>query len=459
MIGPGGIHVPGKRVGNRNVLNPSAAQRGPAPAPTPTPSLSATIETDRQKAKATARRLNIPFVDPLNANIEPEALALLDPDVAKRRSVLPIRVVGDVLLVAMAVPGERIAVKGLELLTGCKIRPAAAPKASIVQVLQTVYTTDSPQVVAPSEETSMSGETASVPAERGAFSISVISNKGGVGKTHFSVNLACSLSDTGAKVLLIDADLGSADISNKLAIFPDHHLMDFLEKDKEMQDLVFPTEFGFDLICGTYGEFKLANLYYAQKVKFIKHFKRIAAGYDFAVFDLGAGIARTVLDFALGVDATVIVTTPQDLISGYACAKASFSRYKELEEKLEEKLTGYVPNFSFSPMIVINQTQDTEQGAKLYDSICKTADKSINVNEGRFFLRPEYLGAIPFDKETLRKVELTRKPLLRHFPYAKVSQAIRHMARRFHESDSPYDPRVKYGHTLRRFQAILTQKI
>jgi flagellar biosynthesis protein FlhG len=226
-----------------------------------------------------------------------------------------------------------------------------------------------------------------------------------------------------------------------------------------MQDLVFPSRFGFDLICGTYGEFKLANLYYAQKVKFIKHFRKIADAYDFAVFDLGAGIARTVLDFALGADATVIVTTPQDLISGYACAKAGFSRHKELEERLEEKLRNYTPVFAFSPMMVINQVKDPAQGRKLYDSICKTANKSVNASEGRFSIRPEYLGAIPYDKETLRKVERMRRPVLRDYPYVKVSQSIRHMSRRFCDPEASYDPRVKYRHAFRRFHAILTTKI
>jgi len=403
--------------------------------------------------------LNIPFIDPSNAEVEPEALALLDAQVAKRRGVLPIRIVDDVLLVAMAAPEERIAVKSLELLTGCKIRPAAAPRKAIDEALKKAYDNGNGNGARPSRSQSKKADTKESPGETGAFSISVISNKGGVGKTHFSINMACALADTGAKVLLIDADLGSADISNKLGIFPDHHLMDFLEKDKEMTDLVFPCEFGFDLICGTYGEFKLANLYYAQKVKFIKHFQKIAEDYDFAVFDLGAGIARTVLDFALGADATIIVTTPQDLISGYACAKAGFSRYKELEEKLEGKLNDYQPTLTFSPMMVMNQTKDLEQGVKLYDSICKTADKSINGNEGRFSIKPEYLGAIPFDKETLRKVEQSRKPVFRDFPYVKVSQSIRHMAKRFHDTDTAYDPRVKYRHAFRRFRAILTQKM
>ncbi|MBW2108358.1 MAG: AAA family ATPase [Deltaproteobacteria bacterium] len=412
-------------------------------------------EREAQQARATAQRLNIPFVDPLSASIEPDALALLDPDVAERRQVVPIRLVNDVLLVAMASPDEQIAVKSLELLTGHKIRPAAAPRSSIAAALHAAYNKPARRVC-PKDRTEV--HTAEEPGKKRAFNISVISNKGGVGKTHFSINLAYALGKTGARVLLIDADLGSADISNKLGMFPETHLMDFLQKNRNMEDLVVATDFGFDLICGTYGEFKLANLYYAQKVKFINHFKRIAENYDYAVLDLGAGIARTVLDFALGTDRTVIVTTPQDLISGYACAKASFSRFKELEEKLEGRLSGYRARLIYSPMLVLNQVADMAQGEKLFHTISKTADENININEGRFTLRPEYLGAIPYDKESLRNTEAKKKPLLASFPYIKASQCIVHMSKKFCNPEDPYDPSVKFRHSFRRFMAILSQK-
>jgi len=415
-------------------------------------------EADAEQAKAIAKRLNIPFVDPLSANIEPAALALLDADVAKRRQVVPIRLVNDILLVAMATPEERIAVRSLELLTGHKIRPAAAPRSSISAALQEVY--KRPAAGAPTKATAPPGAKEPVQKdEKSAFTISVISNKGGVGKTHCSVNMAYALAKTGAKVLLIDADLGSADISNKIGIFPEHHLMDFLQKDKEMRDLVIPTKYGFDLICGTYGEFRLANLNHAQKVKFIKHFKMVSAGYDFAVFDLGAGIARTVLDFALGADRTVIVTTPQDLISGYACAKASFVRFKEIEEKLEDKMPGYAPNLTYTPLVIINQVNDMAHGVKLFDAIYKTAEENINANNGRFAIKPKYLGAIPYDKENVRTTEDKKKPLLANAPYIKASQCIMHMAKQFHDPDKPYDPKVRFKHPLKRFMAILSQKI
>jgi len=411
-------------------------------------------DTETQRAKATAKKLNIPFVDPLSASIEPAALALLDRDVAERRQVVPIRLVNDILLVAMASPEEQIAVRSLELLTGHKIHPAAAPRSAISPALDAAYR-NWPKKEA--NNSAPAAKTAQEEEKKRAFNISVISNKGGVGKTHFSINLAYVLANTGAKALLIDADLGNADISNKLGIFPENHLLAFLQKNQQMEDLVTKTKFGFDLICGTYGEFKLANLYYAQKVKFIKHFKRVAEGYDYAVLDLGAGINRTVLDFALGADRTVIVTTPQDLISGYACAKASFFRFKELEESLEAKLPNYQPRLTFSPSLVLNQVTDMAQGAKLFTTIYKTADENININEGRFAIKPQYLGAIPYDKESLRSTEDNKKPLLARFPYIKASQCIKHMSTKFCNPDDPYNPDVKFKHSFRRFMAILSQ--
>ncbi len=418
------------------------------------------LDTETQIAKATAKKMKIPFVDPLCTHIEPAAVALVDRDIAFRRQALPIRLVNDILVVAMATPEQPIAIRSLELLTGYKIRPAAAPRSSIATALQEVYSQ-------PAKHASKSGQGAFMTTqieqpqedEIRALTVSIISNKGGVGKTHLSINLAQALANTGARVLLIDADLGNADISNKLGIFPEHHLLDFLEKNQQMQDLIVSTRFNFDLICGTYGEFKLANLNYAQKMKFIKHFQKISQDYDFAIFDLGAGIARTVLDFALGADRTVIITTPQDVISGYACAKAVFFRFKEIEERLEGRLSEYTPQWTFSPMLVINQVSNLEQGFKLYDTIEKTADKNINANEDRFCIKPEYLGAIPYDRESLRITEEKKRPLLLDFPYIKASQCIQHMTTKFSNPENPYDPRVNFRHPFKRFVAILSQKI
>jgi flagellar biosynthesis protein FlhG len=381
---------------------------------------------------------------------------------ALRRQTLPIRVVDNFLLVAMMTPEEPVAIKSLELLTGFKVRPAVAPKNSLTIALKKYYGDgygEKPGVkvrkpkIAPKTIAKINKGDKSA-----ARTISVISNKGGVGKTHFSINLAYCLAKKGANVLLIDADLGNADVSNKLGIFPKCHLMDFLEKNKSMDELLFRTQYGFDLIASSYGEFKLANLYYAQKVKFINHFRKISQRYDFAIFDLGAGISRMVMDFALAADHTIIVTTPQDFISGYACTKAGFSRFKEIEERLEEKLSNYEPQWIFSPMLVINQVSNLRQGFKLFETLAKTANEKINSRESKFRIKPDYLGAIPYERVALRAAEVKKRPLLVVAPRIKASQSIQHISSRFCYPEATYDPKVKFKHPLSRFAAILSQK-
>ena len=419
-------------------------------------------ENDTKIAKKKAQRLKVPFVDPLREAIEPSALSLLAPEMAVRRQALPIRVIDNFLLVAMMTPEEPVAIKSLELLTGFRVRPAAAPQNSLSIALKRYYGNGyggalgvknhqlktTPKTIARTTKGDRSGP----------CTISVISNKGGVGKTHISINMAYCLAKKAAKVLLIDADLGNADVSNKLGMYPKCHLMDFLENKKNMDELLFRTKYGFDLIASSYGEFKLANLYYAQKVKFIKHFRKISQRYEFAIFDLGAGISRMVMDFALAADHTIIVTTPQDFISGYACTKAGFSRFKEIEERLEERLSSYQPQLIFAPMLVINQVNNLHQGFKLFNTLEKAANEKINSRESKFRIKPEYLGAITYERNALRAAEAKKRPLLLAAPRTKAARSIQHMSTRFFYPEATYNPKVRFKQPLARFAAILSQK-
>lgn len=424
--------------------------------------MPAQTNSDTKIAKKKAQSQKIPFVDPLRATIEPSALSLLPPEMAIRRRALPIRVVEDYLLVAMITPEEPVAIKSLEILTGFKVRPALAPKNSLLKALKKYYGNGyaaAPRVKnrQPGAKQKPIAKTVTV-SPGGPCTISVISNKGGVGKTHVAINMAYCLAKKGGRVLLIDADLGNADVSNKLGIFPKTHLIDFLENRKKMDELICQTKYGFDFIASSYGEFKLANLYYVQKIKFINHFKKISQGYEFAIFDLGAGISRMVMDFALAAVNTIVVTTPQDFISGYACTKAAFSRYKDIEERLEKKLSNYESQRIFSPILLINQVSNLRQGFKLFDTFRNAANEKINSREDKFRIKPEYLGAIPYERVALRAAETKKKPLLRIAPRAGAAQSIRHMSTRFLQPDATYNPRVKFKKSLARFAAILSQK-
>jgi flagellar biosynthesis protein FlhG len=421
--------------------------------------LSSKRDNEIKVAQAFAEKLRVPFVDPLRAHIEPAAAAKLDPDIAFELQSIPVRLINNTLLVAMAAPDDIAKITTLKLMTACKIHPAAASQTSISAALQTVYGMSGKNALSNHQIASMKAQFKTpLEQEKRAFTISIISNKGGVGKTHFSINTAYALAKTGAKVLLIDADFGNADISNKLGIFAKQNLQDFLRKNLKIHEIVVRTGFHFDLICSKFGDFKLANLNYSQKIKFLKHFKSMSRGYDFVVFDLGAGISRTVIDFALAAERTVIVTTPQDIISGYACAKASFFRFKEIEQRLEARLTDYRPHCRYAPLLVVNQVNHLEEGTRLYHRVNKTANENININESRFRIDFEYLGAIPYDRKSLHTAERKKRPLLLDAPYVKASQSIQHISNKFLHPEDPYNPKIKFRFPYRRFVGILAQK-
>ena len=277
-----------------------------------------------------------------------------------------------------------------------------------------------------------------------------------MGKTHISTNLAKILSDHGRKVLLIDADLGNADISNKLAMFPEHTLMDFLEGEISLKEIIMPTALGFDLIGGSSGEFRLANINYVQRSKFIRNFNKISQDYDVTIFDLSAGIGSAVMDFALATDEVVVVTTPQDIIAGYACIKASFQHFKSIEDKLMSKVEDYEPRRVYVPWVVMNQVTTLKQGIFLYNRICQTADERVNNAEDLFAVKPAYLGGVLYDRELFRKAEQNRQPLSGLFPRSKPAQCLEFLGRNImtRPSEREYRSQVRGG--IKRFAAIFS---
>ena len=109
-------------------------------------------------------------------------------------------------------------------------------------------------------------------------------------------------------------------------------------------------------------------------------------------------------------------------------------------------------------MVVINQVSNLRQGLKLFKIFKKAANEKINSREGKFRIKPKYLGAIPYERVALRAAEVKKKPLLVTAPRIKASQSIQHISTRFFYPEATYDPKVKFKHPLSRFAAILSQK-
>lgn len=391
-----------------------------------------------------ARKSGMPYIDISREAPDPRCLRLLKQVFARDFTSLPIRFLGDGVLVAISDPDHKDLISTLSNHMGRKVYPALADGEAIKKAIDIHYP-NGREV----------GELKEKGASRVSRTISIISNKGGVGKTHVAMNLARVLSGYRKKVLLIDADLGNADISNKLALFPEYTLYDFLLGDVELENMIEKTSLGFDLIAGSSGEFKLANINYIQRSKFIRSFRKISGNYDFTIFDLSAGITTTVLDFALASDEILIITTPQDIIAGYACIKASFQQFKSIEEKLMEKVEFYKPNKVYRPWVVMNQIINLNQGIFIFNRICQTADERINNLESLFTVKPEYLGGVLFDKDTIRAAESQRKPFTIVNPKSKPSQCLEYLGKVVIEPPElrTYNQELKGG--LSRFAMIL----
>ncbi len=285
--------------------------------------------------------------------------------------------------------------------------------------------------------------------------LSVISNKGGVGKTTVSIELAHQFARVGLKTLLFDLDLGNADVSNKLKLFPEHTLYDFFNKEKELEELVVRTDYGFHFIPGECGEFKLANMTWSQKQRFFRYIQKIAFQYDLILFDLGAGITRHVIDFALMADDSCIVTTPNDIISGYAAAKAAFMRFIEINSKISKDSAEEVGEFIYAPWFILNQVNNQRHGTSLYQSLSKTIDEHVNQNS-IFKLNPEFLGSVISDRALLTDTYAKREIIGLKHPNSELASNYRQLTHQYLGSNQQdATPKPPRGSGLMRFVRML----
>lgn len=156
--------------------------------------------------------------------------------------------------------------------------------------------------------------------------------KGGTGKTSISASIAISLASLDRSVVLVDGDLGGANMHTCLGMTQAEVNLGqfFLNKQTELAELLIPTPVkNLRLISGAGGILGLANPKYSQKLKFINRMRKLDA--DFVILDLGAGTTYDILDLFLAADMGIVVSAPDpfSLQNGFNFLKAS--TYRKLE--------------------------------------------------------------------------------------------------------------------------------
>lgn len=161
--------------------------------------------------------------------------------------------------------------------------------------------------------------------------IVITSGKGGVGKSTLALNIALSMCSMGKKVILMDADLGMANIDIMLGLVPQYNLYHMMLERKSLKDIIISGPDGLSIIPGGSGISELANLKEEQLRHILVELGKLDGEYDYMIIDTGAGISNNVISFVLASDDVIVITTPEptSLTDAYGIVKiASRDNYK-----------------------------------------------------------------------------------------------------------------------------------
>lgn len=165
--------------------------------------------------------------------------------------------------------------------------------------------------------------------------ISIASGKGGVGKSFFSSNLAMSLQAKGKKVLLVDADLGGANLHDFVGLkVPGVGLYNFLKENATLGEVIKKSPAGVDFIGGTGDVLGMAHITNYEKLKVLNRLKVLE--YDYIVMDLGAGTSYNMIDFFNSADKRIMImnSEPTSLENSYGFLKIAL--YRKIEQLLRK---------------------------------------------------------------------------------------------------------------------------
>ncbi|BAI81160.1 flagellar biosynthesis protein FlhG [Deferribacter desulfuricans SSM1] len=264
--------------------------------------------------------------------------------------------------------------------------------------------------------------------------ISIASGKGGVGKSFFSANLAMGMKNKGYKVLLVDGDLGGANLHNFVGLKTANvGIYNFLKEKQNIENIIIDTPAGIKFIGGASDILGMAHITNYEKLKIINTLKRL--NYDFVIMDLGAGTSYNMIDFFNFSDKKIIImnSEPTSIENSYGFIKIALYRMIEksiknnpLLEKIASRLRSRSKNYTKVSDIIEDIKSYDEKVVKVVEGIVDNYKvgmvlnmlkfkKELNVffgfeNVAKKYLNisMEKLGFLPYDlsiQESLKRLE------------------------------------------------------
>ena len=251
--------------------------------------------------------------------------------------------------------------------------------------------------------------------------IAVASGKGGVGKTWFSITCSQALAQKGQRVLLVDGDLGLANVDVQLAVSPTHDIGGVVAGKISLKESITPfkggadsicaagasgrPQAGIDLIAGRSGSGALDRLSRMQIETLCRGFVSLADGYDFVTVDLAAGMNSHMTPLFRMAGRVIIVLTddPTSITDAYAMIKFLHTQYPDLNIQL-----------------VVNMADNRAHAEKTYAAIQRACENFLQFNPG-------LAGFVPRDKHVTQAIR-AQSSLLERYPLCDAASQVQSIA-------------------------------
>lgn len=248
--------------------------------------------------------------------------------------------------------------------------------------------------------------------------IAVSGGKGGVGKTTVSINLATALAQSGRRVMLLDGDLGLANVDVLMGLSPRYTLAHVLSGERTLQEVIVEAPSGLRIAPGASGVARMANLSAAEHLGLVRAFSGIGAEIDTMIVDTSAGIADGVLRFSQAAQHVLIVIRdePASITDAYALMKVLSREHG-------------VQRFR----VLVNMTRNAGEALAVFQRLQRVAQRYLEVVV-------EFVGEIPDDNQLGLAIR-EQRPVLDAYPTSRASLAFKNLARLTDTWPIPAGPR------------------
>lgn len=244
--------------------------------------------------------------------------------------------------------------------------------------------------------------------------IAVTSGKGGVGKTNLSVNLSLALASMGREVMLMDADLGLANVDVLLGLTPKYNLSHVISGERTLEEILVTGPHNVKIVPAASGTQRMAELHPSEHSGVIQAFSELSYPLDYLIIDTAAGISDSVVSFTRAAREVMVVVCdePSSITDAYALIKVLNRDYQ-------------VERFH----VVANMVRTVQEGPQLFKKLSMVTEKFLDIPL-------DYVGAVSFD-ENIRKAVQKQRAVLEMFPGTPAALGIKQIAQKMDKWSMP----------------------